>query len=201
MSLCIMKNVFMLSCVLFSRNYSFYALDNQNLRQLWDWSKHKLAILQGRMFFHYNPKLCMSEILKMEEVTGTRGRQIKTDIATKTNGDQASCKIPRLKRYDSCCSGCYGNRKHRVRHGTNANIVAVIVMMVISCLSLFANIFLQTQIDKEQPTEQSTNNTVISVLLYLCHKRQGIGISSVCFYKHGDKGTISLLLAFDVIPL
>uniref|UniRef100_A0A671YZQ8 Tyrosine-protein kinase receptor n=1 Tax=Sparus aurata TaxID=8175 RepID=A0A671YZQ8_SPAAU len=78
-------------------NYSFYALDNQNLRQLWDWSKHKLAILQGRMFFHYNPKLCMSEILKMEEVTGTRGRQIKTDIATKTNGDQASCENHVLK--------------------------------------------------------------------------------------------------------
>uniref|UniRef100_A0A8D3CU01 receptor protein-tyrosine kinase n=1 Tax=Scophthalmus maximus TaxID=52904 RepID=A0A8D3CU01_SCOMX len=73
-------------------NYSFYALDNQNLRQLWDWSKHKLAILQGRMFFHYNSKLCMSEIRKMEEVTGTKERQLKIDIASKTNGDQASCK-------------------------------------------------------------------------------------------------------------
>lgn len=75
-----------------SRNYSFYALDNQNLRQLWDWSKHKLTILQGRMFFHYNSKLCMSEIRKMEEVTGTKERQVKNDIASKTNGDQASCK-------------------------------------------------------------------------------------------------------------
>lgn len=74
------------------RNYSFYALDNQNLRQLWDWSKHKLTILQGRMFFHYNSKLCMSEIRKMEEVTGTKDRQVKMDIASKTNGDQASCK-------------------------------------------------------------------------------------------------------------
>uniref|UniRef100_A0A8C4DQS4 Tyrosine-protein kinase receptor n=1 Tax=Dicentrarchus labrax TaxID=13489 RepID=A0A8C4DQS4_DICLA len=73
-------------------NYSFYALDNQNLRQLWDWSKHKLAILQGRMFFHYNSKLCMSEIRKMEEVTGTKDRQVKNDIASKTNGDQASCE-------------------------------------------------------------------------------------------------------------
>lgn len=74
-----------------SRNYSFYALDNQNLRQLWDWSKHKLTILQGRIFFHYNSKLCMSEIRKMEEVTGTKDRQQKGDI-TKINGDQASCK-------------------------------------------------------------------------------------------------------------
>ncbi|XP_035489022.1 insulin receptor a [Scophthalmus maximus] len=78
-------------------NYSFYALDNQNLRQLWDWSKHKLAILQGRMFFHYNSKLCMSEIRKMEEVTGTKERQLKIDIASKTNGDQASCENHVLK--------------------------------------------------------------------------------------------------------
>lgn len=84
----------MQSCVFFSRNYSFYALDNQNLRQLWDWSKHNLTILQGRMFFHYNSKLCMSEIRKMEDVTGTKERQVKNDIASKTNGDQASCKNP-----------------------------------------------------------------------------------------------------------
>uniref|UniRef100_A0A7N6FJJ3 Tyrosine-protein kinase receptor n=1 Tax=Anabas testudineus TaxID=64144 RepID=A0A7N6FJJ3_ANATE len=73
-------------------NYSFYALDNQNLRQLWDWSKHNLTILQGRMFFHYNSKLCMSEIRKMEEVSGTKQRQVKNDIASKNNGDQASCE-------------------------------------------------------------------------------------------------------------
>ncbi|KAM4552222.1 insulin receptor a [Odontesthes bonariensis] len=78
-------------------NYSFYALDNQNLRQLWDWSKHKLTILQGRMFFHYNSKLCMTEIRKMEEVTGTKERQVKNDIASKTNGDQASCENHALK--------------------------------------------------------------------------------------------------------
>jgi hypothetical protein len=74
------------------RNYSFYALDNQNLRQLWDWSKHNLTIIQGKLFFHYNPKLCLSEIHKMEEVSGTKGRQERNDIALKTNGDQASCK-------------------------------------------------------------------------------------------------------------
>ncbi|XP_030628980.1 insulin receptor a isoform X1 [Chanos chanos] len=78
-------------------NYSFYALDNQNLRQLWDWSKHNLTIVNGRMFFHYNSKLCMSEIRKMEEVTGTKNRQIKNDIASKTNGDQASCENRLLK--------------------------------------------------------------------------------------------------------
>ncbi|XP_076829396.1 insulin receptor a [Brachyhypopomus gauderio] len=78
-------------------NYSFYALDNQNLRQLWDWSQHNLTILQGRMFFHHNSKLCMAEIRRMEEVTGTKNRQLKNDIASKTNGDQASCESQVLK--------------------------------------------------------------------------------------------------------
>lgn len=82
--------------VLFCRSYSFYALHNQNLRQLWDWSKHNLTIQQGRMFFHYNPKLCLSEIHKMEEVTGTKARQIKNDIGPRTNGDQASCMLTSL---------------------------------------------------------------------------------------------------------
>ncbi|CAI5799218.1 insulin receptor [Podarcis lilfordi] len=78
-------------------NYSFYALDNQNLRQLWDWSKHNLTIARGKLFFHYNPKLCLSEIDKMEEISGAKGRQEKNDIALKTNGDQASCESEVLK--------------------------------------------------------------------------------------------------------
>ncbi|KAJ6664292.1 hypothetical protein lerEdw1_008511 [Lerista edwardsae] len=78
-------------------NYSFYALDNQNLRQLWDWSKHNLTIARGKLFFHYNPKLCLSEIHKMEEISGIKERQEKNDIAPKTNGDQASCENEVLK--------------------------------------------------------------------------------------------------------
>uniref|UniRef100_A0A3B5A4N8 Tyrosine-protein kinase receptor n=1 Tax=Stegastes partitus TaxID=144197 RepID=A0A3B5A4N8_9TELE len=77
--------------------HAFYALDNQNLRELWDWSKHNLTIQRGRMFFHYNSKLCMSEIRKMEEVTGTKERNKKTDIAVRNNGDQASCETKLLK--------------------------------------------------------------------------------------------------------
>lgn len=76
--------------------FAFYALDNQNLRELWDWSKHNLTIHHGRTFFHYNSKLCMSEIRKMEGVTGTKERNQKNDIAVRTNGDQASCKLTRM---------------------------------------------------------------------------------------------------------
>ncbi|XP_047443558.1 insulin receptor b [Mugil cephalus] len=80
-----------------AENYAFYALDNQNLRQLWDWSKHNLTIQRGRTFFHYNSKLCMTEIRKMEEVTGTKERNQKNDIAVRNNGDQASCETKILK--------------------------------------------------------------------------------------------------------
>ncbi|XP_060231898.1 LOW QUALITY PROTEIN: insulin receptor [Meriones unguiculatus] len=78
-------------------NYSFYALDNANLRQLWDWSSHALTVARGKLFFHYNPKLCLAHIHAMEEATGARGRQGRGDVALKTNGDQASCETELLR--------------------------------------------------------------------------------------------------------
>ncbi|NXO70242.1 INSRR protein, partial [Phainopepla nitens] len=73
-------------------NYTLYVLDNQNLQQLWDWSHHILSIPVGKMYFAFNPKLCLAEIYRMEEVTGTKGRQNKAEINPRTNGDRASCE-------------------------------------------------------------------------------------------------------------
>ncbi|KAL7977952.1 hypothetical protein Chor_004939 [Crotalus horridus] len=78
-------------------NYTLYVLDNQNLQQLWDWSQHRLSIPVGKMYFAFNPKLCLSEIFRTEEVTGTKGRQNKAEINPRTNGDQASCKTQTLR--------------------------------------------------------------------------------------------------------
>ncbi|KAM8974756.1 insulin-like growth factor 1 receptor [Pelodytes ibericus] len=72
-------------------NYSFYVFDNSNLQQLWDWNRHNLTIKNGKMYFAFNPKLCVSEIYRMEEVTGTKGRQSEADLNSRTNGDRASC--------------------------------------------------------------------------------------------------------------
>lgn len=77
--------------------FAFYALDNQNLRELWDWSKHNLTIMNGRTFFHFNSKLCMTEIAKMVLLTGVNERNKDNDIATRTNGDQAACETKELK--------------------------------------------------------------------------------------------------------
>lgn len=81
-----------LTAVCAPRNYSFYVLDNQNLQQLWDWDHRNLTIKAGKMYFAFNPKLCVSEIYRMEEVTGTKGRQSKGDINTRNNGERASCE-------------------------------------------------------------------------------------------------------------
>ncbi|XP_061231146.1 insulin receptor-related protein isoform X2 [Neopsephotus bourkii] len=78
-------------------NYTLYVLDNQNLQQLWDWSHHVLSIPVGKMYFAFNPKLCLAEIYRMEEVTGTKGRQNKAEINPRTNGDRASCKTQPLR--------------------------------------------------------------------------------------------------------
>ncbi|XP_074836963.1 insulin receptor-related protein isoform X3 [Carettochelys insculpta] len=80
-----------------SRNYTLYVLDNQNLQQLWDWTHHTLSVPMGKMYFAFNPKLCLSEIYRMEEVTGTKGRQNKAEINPRTNGDRASCKTQTLR--------------------------------------------------------------------------------------------------------
>ncbi|XP_060614199.2 insulin receptor-related protein [Anolis sagrei] len=78
-------------------NYTLYVLDNQNLQQLWDWSRHTLFIPAGKMYFAFNPRLCLSEIYQMEEITGTKGRQNKAEINPRTNGDRASCKTQTLR--------------------------------------------------------------------------------------------------------
>ncbi|XP_056621514.1 insulin-like growth factor 1a receptor [Triplophysa dalaica] len=72
------------------QSYAFYAMDNQNLQYLWDWTQHNLTIKNGKMFFRFNPKLCISEIRKMWEKTGVKGKMEEDDI--RSNGERASCE-------------------------------------------------------------------------------------------------------------
>ncbi|XP_030043845.1 insulin receptor-related protein [Microcaecilia unicolor] len=78
-------------------NYTLYVLDNQNLQQLWDGNHETLSIPVGKIYFAFNPKLCLSEIYHLEEMTGTKGRQNKAEINPRTNGDRASCKTHSLR--------------------------------------------------------------------------------------------------------
>lgn len=74
------------------RNYTLYVLDNQNLQQLGSWVAAGLAIPVGKIYFAFNPRLCLEHIYRLEEVTGTRGRQNKAEINPRTNGDRAACE-------------------------------------------------------------------------------------------------------------
>ncbi|XP_068168131.1 insulin-like growth factor 1a receptor isoform X2 [Antennarius striatus] len=75
--------------------YAFSAVDNQHLQSLWDWNQHNLTILNGRLFFSLNPKLCMSEIHKMWEKTGITVKPEEGDF--RNNGDRAICESQILK--------------------------------------------------------------------------------------------------------
>lgn len=77
-----------------SRNYTVYVLDNQNLQQLGSWVAPGLTIPVGKIYFAFNPRLCLEHIYHLEEVTGTRGRQNKAEINPRTNGDRAACEAP-----------------------------------------------------------------------------------------------------------
>lgn len=76
------------------RNYTLYVLDNQNLQQLGSWVAGGLTIPVGKIYFAFNPRLCLEHIYRLEEVTGTQGRQNKAEINPRTNGDRAACEAP-----------------------------------------------------------------------------------------------------------
>uniref|UniRef100_A0A8C2GSZ4 Insulin-like growth factor 1 receptor n=1 Tax=Cyprinus carpio TaxID=7962 RepID=A0A8C2GSZ4_CYPCA len=89
-------NTLLFVCVFsYYRLYAFSAVDNQNLQYLWDWSQHNLTIKAGKLFFRFNPKLCMSEIQKMWEKTGVKEKMEEDDA--RSNGERASCKSYILK--------------------------------------------------------------------------------------------------------
>ncbi|XP_063138513.1 insulin receptor-related protein isoform X2 [Rattus norvegicus] len=78
-------------------NYTLYVLDNQNLQQLGSWVAAGLTIPVGKIYFAFNPRLCLEHIYQLEEVTGTRGRQSKAEINPRTNGDRAACQTRTLR--------------------------------------------------------------------------------------------------------
>ena len=85
--------------------YSLLILDNPNLQDLWTFDnktvtdQKQIQILNGRFFFHINPKLCMSKIRKMPEYIDFGGRNISfddPDVSKHTNGDKVPCDVYRL---------------------------------------------------------------------------------------------------------
>lgn len=82
---------------LVDNRYAIYMLDNQNLGKLWNFDqKFNLTIHRGTIFFHYNPRLCYSEISKLANLTGI-GKINDTDVSKISNGDKSRCNSINLK--------------------------------------------------------------------------------------------------------
>ncbi len=74
--------------------------NNNNLQSLWDWEKRpsrKIKITPGQISFHYNPKLCMSEILKLTRAAGLPDDQPSHAVTRESNGDQTMCNAAPLQ--------------------------------------------------------------------------------------------------------
>lgn len=73
--------------------YSLYVMDNQNLQELFP---IPVTIDHGKIFFHFNPKLCYSNIEKLKpdvvELRNVSSLAIE-DVATNSNGDKVACKL------------------------------------------------------------------------------------------------------------
>lgn len=81
--------------------YTLAVLDNQNLQELWSWSTHppiKILSHDGRakVFFHFNPKLCLHEIERLRKETGL-AEFTDLEVAPNSNGDKVACNVTELK--------------------------------------------------------------------------------------------------------
>lgn len=66
-------------------------LDNANLQELWDSTNRTLRIDRGRLFFHFNPKLCLYKIKQFQEMAKLDTYD-ELEVSAKSNGDKIACK-------------------------------------------------------------------------------------------------------------
>ncbi|XP_049874642.1 insulin-like peptide receptor isoform X2 [Pectinophora gossypiella] len=71
------------------KGVSLYIFGNQNLELLWDWENHKPIQIEGRLYIHFNPKLCYRLI---EDLTNfTHSNFTEMEVSSENNGYQAPC--------------------------------------------------------------------------------------------------------------
>jgi len=72
--------------------FSLTVFDNQNLQEVWNAGSSivNLKIAKGAVYFHFNPKLCLSNINQLVAGSGLPNKT--NDISLVSNGDQVACK-------------------------------------------------------------------------------------------------------------
>ncbi|XP_039275988.1 insulin receptor [Nilaparvata lugens] len=81
-----------------SGKYALVVLDNQNLVELWDFGpsrEERLRITRGKLFFHFNPKLCYFKIDNLRKYLGMP-EFTDNEVARNSNGDKVACNISLL---------------------------------------------------------------------------------------------------------
>lgn len=78
-----------------SQKYVFVVLDNQNLQDLWNWENRTLKIGNGKLFFHFNPKLCYSKIETLR-LKANLGEFSELEVAPNSNGDKIACNVANM---------------------------------------------------------------------------------------------------------
>uniref|UniRef100_A0A1B6DYS9 Tyrosine-protein kinase receptor n=1 Tax=Clastoptera arizonana TaxID=38151 RepID=A0A1B6DYS9_9HEMI len=81
-----------------SQKYALVVLDNQNLVELWDWDNREtdFKILGGKLFFHFNPKLCLYKIDRLKQVANLPD-YTDLEVAPSSNGDKVACNVTELE--------------------------------------------------------------------------------------------------------
>ncbi|XP_045527669.1 insulin-like receptor isoform X1 [Pieris brassicae] len=92
-SLMFLKNLERIGRSITDKGQSLHIFNNLNLELLWDWSTgKKIQIMSGRLFIHFNPKLCFSQIEMLKNMTlSPMTTFTDLDVSKDNNGDQASC--------------------------------------------------------------------------------------------------------------
>lgn len=72
--------------------WALYVMDNQNLQELFP---RNVTIEHGRLFFHFNPKLCYTSITNLVpnvvDLQNTTELPLQ-EVARNSNGDKVACK-------------------------------------------------------------------------------------------------------------
>ncbi|XP_043251642.1 insulin-like peptide receptor [Colletes gigas] len=70
---------------------SLAVLDNPNLSNLFP-PEQKIKIERGKLFFHYNPKLCLSKIIQLSKMVNM-SNFTDLEVQPESNGDKVACDI------------------------------------------------------------------------------------------------------------
>ncbi|XP_053996085.1 insulin-like peptide receptor [Hylaeus anthracinus] len=73
-----------------TNNASLAILDNPNLSNLFP-PEQKIEIERGKLFFHYNPKLCLSKIIQLSKMVNLNFSDL--EVQPESNGEKVACNI------------------------------------------------------------------------------------------------------------